>query len=236
MNEDTINQLAQDILLQTENAGAQALPDDSISIYELATSGGIGGQLIMTALFVLSIITVYLFVERFIAIRKAQKRDENFIYTIRDFVSDNKLEAAEELCRRTDTIVSNLFLTGLKNLDKSNDDLYHRLDKSANHEVHRIESKLPGLATIAGAAPMLGFLGTVIGMIITFHKMAVAGGQINIELLTNGIYTAMTTTVAGLIVGIVAYIAYNQLVSRVTKIAFMLESYIDEFMDITPNK
>lgn len=232
MNEDTTISQSGELLEQMNGEAAE----QSISIYELATSGGIGGQLIMIALFVLSVITVYLFVERFIAIRKAQKRDDNFIYTIRDFVADNKIEAAQELCNRSNTIVSNLFLTGLKNLDKSDDDLYHRLDKSANHEVHRIEAKLPGLATIAGAAPMLGFLGTVIGMIITFHKMASAGGQIDIKLLTDGIYTAMTTTVAGLIVGIVAYIAYNQLVSRVTKVAFLLEGYIDEFMDLTPKK
>ncbi|MCT4664416.1 MAG: MotA/TolQ/ExbB proton channel family protein [Flavobacteriales bacterium] len=206
--------------------------EQEISIIELIQNGGIGGQIIMLILFILSVITVYIYIERFLAIRKEQKRDENFILTFKDFVEDQKIDAAKELCNRNESLVSEVFSEGIKHLDKDREVLENRLEKIANQKVQKMESKLPTLATIAGAAPMLGFLGTVIGMIVVFHKMASAGGQIKIDMLSNGIYTAMTTTVAGLIVGIIAYIAYNNLAAKMNKVAYTLETACDDFSDI----
>lgn len=227
------NMIAQDstqALLNTEPISKE------LSVIELIQSGGVGGQIIIALLFILSLIAIYIFVERYLAIRKEQKRDENFLLTIKDFIQDEKFDAAKELCERTDTLVARVYRGGLNHIHRSESELALRLEKIANQEIHKMESKLPTLATISGAAPMMGFLGTVIGMIVVFHNIATAGGKIELELLSNGIYTAMTTTVAGLMVGIIAYIAYNNLVSRMSKVAFNLESYCDEFSDILIKK
>jgi biopolymer transport protein ExbB len=214
-----------------ENLSQVVEKAEEISIIELVQNGGIGGQLIMLVLLILSIITIYIYIERFLSIRKEQKRDENFILTFKDFLQDDKIEAAKELCNRNQTLISSIYKEGLKHKDKGRDLLESRIEKIANQQIQLLESKLPTLATIAGAAPMMGFLGTVIGMIIVFHKMATAGGQIKIDLLSNGIYTAMTTTVAGLIVGIIAYIAYNNLAAKMNKVAYTLETACDDFVD-----
>ncbi|MGB1293849.1 MAG: MotA/TolQ/ExbB proton channel family protein [Flavobacteriales bacterium] len=233
MSAQAQNMIAQDstqALLNTEPISKE------LSVIELIQSGGVGGQIIIALLFILSLIAIYIFVERYLAIRKEQKRDENFLLTIKDFIQDEKFDAAKELCERTDTLVARVYRGGLNHIHRNESELALRLEKIANQEIHKMESKLPTLATISGAAPMMGFLGTVIGMIVVFHNIATAGGKIELELLSNGIYTAMTTTVAGLMVGIIAYIAYNNLVSRMSKVAFNLETYCDEFSDILIKK
>jgi biopolymer transport protein ExbB len=202
------------------------------------TSGGIGGQLIMLSLLVLSIIAVYIFSERLGAINRAAKEDVNFMNQIRDFIKDGKLEAGLTLCRNTNTPVARMLEKGISRIGRPLNDIAAAIENTGKLEVYKLERNLATLATVAGAAPMIGFLGTVIGMILAFHKMANAGGQINVEMLSQGIYTAMATTVAGLIVGIVAYIGYNMLVSRVEKVIYKMEARSTEFLDLlhTPVK
>jgi biopolymer transport protein ExbB len=212
--------------------------ESTLSVFDLMTSGGIGGQLIMLSLLVLSIIAVYIFSERLGAINRAAKEDVNFMNQIRDFIKDAKLEAGLTLCRNTNTPVARMLEKGISRIGRPLNDIAAAIENTGKLEVYKLERNLATLATVAGAAPMIGFLGTVIGMILAFHKMANAGGQINVEMLSQGIYTAMATTVAGLIVGIVAYIGYNMLVSRVEKVIYKMEARSTEFLDLlhTPVK
>ena len=204
----------------------------SISILELISSGGTGGLIIMSLLALLSIVAVFILFERYSAIQKASKEDENFLKTIQNFVESKDIEAAKTLCRNTNSPISRMIEKGVNRIDKPMTDISSAIENQGKLEIYKMENNLANLATIAGAAPMIGFLGTVIGMIVAFHEMANAGGNIDVELLSKGIYTAMTTTVAGLIVGIIAYIAYNFLVSKVDKVIFMLEAKTTEFLDL----
>tara|TARA_A100001035_G_scaffold280178_1_gene284470 strand:+ start:3067 stop:3732 length:666 start_codon:yes stop_codon:yes gene_type:complete len=204
----------------------------SISILELISSGGTGGIIIMSLLALLSIVAVFILFERYSAIQKASKEDENFLKTIQNFVESKDIEAAKTLCKNTNSPISRMIEKGVNRIDKPMTDISSAIENQGKLEIYKMENNLANLATIAGAAPMIGFLGTVIGMIVAFHEMANAGGNIDVELLSKGIYTAMTTTVAGLIVGIIAYIAYNFLVSKVDKVVFMLEAKTTEFLDL----
>jgi len=214
-----------------ENMGDEPV-EKTLSILELITSGGIGGQLVMLILFILSIIAVYIFIERYNGIRKAAKEDENFMNQIRDYVKDGKLESGINLCRQTDSPIARMIEKGISRIGKPLNDIAAAIENTGKLEVFKMERNLATLATISGAAPMIGFLGTVIGMILVFHEMASAGGQVNVEMLSEGIFTAMSTTVAGLIVGIVAYIGYNLLVARVEKVIYKMEARTTEFMDL----
>lgn len=217
----------------TTGTGTDDMPvEKTLSIMELITSGGIGGMIIMTVLFVLSIIAVYIFIERFNAIKRANKVDANFINNIKDHVSQGRLDAARALCQSQDTPVARMIQKGISRIGKPLKDITSAIENTGKLEISRLEKNLAAMATIAGAAPMIGFLGTVIGMILAFHEMAAAGGQIDIEMLAEGIYTAMTTTVAGLAVGIIAYIGYNILVARVDKVVYKMEANTVEFLDL----
>ncbi len=222
--------------LQIELADTAATGDEpvekTLSIMELITSGGVGGIIIMSVLFLLSVIAIYIFIERYNAITRANKIDVNFINHIKDHVSHGKLDAAKALCQSHDTPVARMIEKGITRIGKPLKDISSAIENTGKLEVTRLEKNLAAMATIAGAAPMIGFLGTVIGMILAFHEMAAAGGQINIEMLAEGIYTAMTTTVAGLAVGIVAYIGYNILVARVDKVVYKMEAHTVEFLDL----
>jgi biopolymer transport protein ExbB len=142
------------------------------------------------------------------------------------------MQAAKTLCQNTDNPVSRMIEKGIDRIDKPMTDISAAIENQGKLEVYKMENNLANLATIAGAAPMIGFLGTVIGMIVAFHEMASAGGNIDVEMLSKGIYTAMVTTVGGLIVGIIAYISYNFLVSKVDKVIFQLEARTTEFLDL----
>lgn len=216
-----------------DTAGAVVEPvEKTLSIIDLIFGGGPGGILIMSVLFLLSIIAVYIFVERFNAIKKANKVDENFIENIKDNVSKGNLDAAIALCRNQNSPISRMLEKGISRIGKPLKDINAAIENTGKLEVSKLEKNIPSLATIAGAAPMIGFLGTVIGMILAFHEMASAGGQIDIEVLAEGIYTAMTTTVGGLSVGIIAYVGYNYLVSRVDKVVYHMEANAMEFLDL----
>jgi biopolymer transport protein ExbB len=205
--------------------------EKTLSIIELITSGGLGGQIIMLTLGALSILTVYYFLERIQVIQRAVKDEPQFMSKVKDYLSDQKVESVVALCNRSSSAVANMVAKGALAKGGSKN-IQDAMERQGNLEVYKLEHNLSSLATIAGAAPMIGFLGTVIGMILAFHEMASAGGQIDVEMLSKGIYTAMTTTVAGLIVGIVAYLAYNQLVAKVTKATFKMDQGTAEFLDV----
>jgi len=186
----------------------------------------------MGTLGLLSIYAIYILVERFSTIKKASIEDESFLKSIENFVEQKDIQAAKTLCKNTDNPVSRMIEKGIDRIDKPMTDISAAIENQGKLEVYKMENNLANLATIAGAAPMIGFLGTVIGMIVAFHEMASAGGNIDVEMLSKGIYTAMVTTVGGLVVGIIAYIAYNFLVSKIDKVIFQLEARTTEFLDL----
>lgn len=227
LNQINVAEAAADSLAQSDQP-----TEKTLSVLELISSGGVGGIIIMITLFILSVIAVYIFIERYLTIKKASQEDQNFMNEIKDFIHDGKLEAARSLCRSTPTPISRMLEKGVNRIGKPLSDIAAAIENTGKLELFKLEKNLATLATISGAAPMIGFLGTVIGMILAFHEMASAGGNIDVEMLSEGIYTAMVTTVAGLIVGIVAFIAYNLLVSKVEKVVFKMEARTTEFLDI----
>lgn len=200
----------------------------SMSLWDLALKGG----WILALLAVLSIIAVYIFIERFMAISKGSKEEKNFMNNIRDFIHEGRIDSALTLCRHNDTPIARMIEKGLSRIGKPLNDINTAIENVGKLEVSRLEKNIAGLATISGAGPMLGFLGTVMGMIRAFYDMSMAGNNIDIALLSTGIYQAMVTTVAGLIVGIIAYVCYNILVARIEKLVFILEARATEFMDV----
>ena len=206
--------------------------EKTLSIYKLIIDGGSGGQIIIGILFVLLGVGLYIYFERYFAIKSASKIDENFMNQIKDYVSNDKLEAADALCKSKNTPTARLIGKGISRIGKPLDDINTAIETAGKLEVYQLEKNVSVLATIAGAAPMIGFLGTVIGMIIAIHEIANAGGQIDIKMLSDGLYTAMTTTVAGLIVGIIAYVTYNHLVVRTDKVVYQMEAKSVEFLDL----
>ena len=208
------------------------LEEKTLSIIQLIKDGGLGGQIIIGLLFVLLAVALYIYFERFFAIKEASKVDKNFMNQIRDHVIGGKIESAKALCENTNTPTARLIGKGISRIGKPLDDINKAIENAGKLEVYQLERNVSVVATIAGAAPMIGFLGTVIGMIVAIHEIANSGGQIDIKLLSDGLYTAMTTTVAGLIVGIVAYIAYNHLVVRTDKVVYQMEAKSVEFLDL----
>ncbi|MCK4360340.1 MAG: MotA/TolQ/ExbB proton channel family protein [Bacteroidales bacterium] len=219
------------LILQITNA-AQIIEGEpteiTLSIWELAIKGG----WIIAILAVFSIIAVYIFIERFSIINRASKEDRNFMNNIKDFIHNGRVDSALSLCRNNNSPIARMIEKGLSRIGRPLNDINAAIENVGKLEVSRLEKNTAGLATIAGAAPMLGFLGTVIGMIRAFYDMSMAGNNIDIALLSGGIYQAMITTVAGLIVGIIAYICYNLLVARVEKLVYKLEARATEFMDL----
>ena len=200
----------------------------TLPIIDLVMKGG----WIMAIIGVLSIIAFYIFFERYFIIGKAGRQDKNFMNNIRTYIHEGKLESAKALCVTNNTPIGRMIDKGLSRIGKPLNDINTAIENIGKLEVSRLEKNVAGLATIAGAAPMLGFLGTVIGMIRAFYDMSMAGNNINIELLSRGIYQAMITTVGGLVVGIIAYILYNILVARIQKVVYKLEITATEFMDV----
>ena len=206
--------------------------EKTLSIYRLIMDGGLGGQIIIGILFVLLGVTLYIYFERFFAIQSASRIDENFMNQIKDDISNGKIETASALCIRTNTPTARLIGKGISRIGKPLEDINTAIETAGKLEVYQLEKNVSVLATIAGAAPMIGFLGTVIGMIVAIHEIANAGGQIDIKMLSDGLYTAMTTTVGGLIVGIIAYVTYNHLVVRTNKIVYQMEATSVAFLDL----
>ena len=206
--------------------------EKTLSLLELIKNGGLGGQLIIGILFVLLLIVTYIYFERLFAILSAVKVTPNFMPQIRSFVMNGKLDGAQQLCIQENVPVARLISKGLSRIGRPLDDINTAIENAGRLEVYQLEKNISILATISGAAPMLGFLGTVIGMILSIFEISNAGGNINMQLLADGLYTAMTTTVGGLIVGIVGYICYNHLVVKINKAVYQMEASSLEFLDV----
>ncbi|MDT7828171.1 MotA/TolQ/ExbB proton channel family protein [Pricia sp. S334] len=217
---------------QDPQVGDMMSEEKTLSVIDLIFSGGAGSILIITVLFIMLFVASYIYFERIFAIKAASKIDSNFMNQIRDYVTTGKLEAAKMLCAQTDSPVARLIEKGVSRIGKPLDDINTAIENAGTLEVYKLEKNVSVLATVAGAGPMIGFLGTVIGMILAFHEMASSGGQAEMGSLASGIYTAMTTTVAGLIVGIIAYIGYNHLVNRTDKVVHKMEANAVEFLDL----
>ncbi len=212
--------------------GAAVLPEQpteiKLSLFELATKGG----WIMIVLAALFAIAVYIFIERFIAVSRATKYDNSFMERIREYMKEGKVDSAKALCRGNSTPISRMIEKGLSRLGRPLNDINSAIENVGNLEVGQLEKGVSIMAMIASAAPMIGFLGTVTGMIKAFYNMSMAGNNIDIELLSSGIYEAMVTTVGGLIVGIVAYIFHAIITTRIQKVVNLLEVKASEFMDV----
>lgn len=186
----------------------------------------------MIPILILSFIAVFIIVERFLAIRRASKVDNHFMSNIREYILNNRTDAAIALCQASAIPQARLIEKGIKRIGAPLNDIQTAIENEGNLEVARLEKGLAILAMIAGGAPMLGFLGTVTGMVRAFFNMANAGNNLDIQILSSGIYEAMVTTIAGLIVGLVAFFGYNLLVAQVQRVVFHLEASTMEFMDM----
>lgn len=228
------------ILFQIENAtdttGVELGPDglplpstETISVLDLIVQGG---WYIMVPLGILSVLAIYIFIERYFAIKKASVVEKDLVSKIKDYIHTGRLDTAAELCSTTDTPQSRMLGKGILRVGKPMKDINAAIENVAKLEVFKLEKNLSTLATVAGAAPMIGFLGTVIGMIVAFHEMKISDKGVEIAELSGGIMQAMVTTVAGLVIGIVAYVAYNILVAYVDKVVNKLEESAIEFMDL----
>ncbi len=221
----------------SSGAGADLLASDipvvkTQTIWDMIVSGGWSGVAIIAMEFVMSVLAVYIFVERSSLIKTASKADPRFMDTIKSLVSAGKLTEAKAICDRENTVESRIMKKGISKIGKPLEDISTAIENTGKLEIYTLEGNISRLAMIAGAAPMLGFLGTVVGMVIAFQSMANAGGQVEIQDLSGGISTAMTTTVAGLIVGIMAYIFYNLLVGRIQKVINRIEVSAADFLDL----
>ena len=213
----------------TALAPAEAASQEmNFSLIDMAVKGG----WLMIVLLVLSIMAIYIFGNKWWMIHKASKVDRNFIKNIRLLIHDGKTKSAIELCHKYDTPTARLVEKGIERIGRPLPDIQAAVENMGNVEVARLEKGLPMLATISGGAPMIGFLGTVTGMIQAFFEMANAGNNIDITLLSGGIYEAMVTTVGGLFVGIIAYFGYNFLTSQISNLVFKMERTTIEFIDM----
>ena len=207
----------------TQGAGELKMP-----LMELLIKGGI----LMIPIILLSFVAVYIFFERFFAVQRASKLDINFMNRIKDYIHDGKLDSALALCQSFQNPAARMIEKGVQRIGRPLNDVNTAIENIGKLEIYKLERGLPLLATVAGGAPMIGFLGTVMGMVRSFYDMSMAGSNIDVGILSNGIYIALITTVAGLIVGIMAYFAYNILVARIEKVVFKLEGTTTEFMDL----
>jgi biopolymer transport protein ExbB len=216
------------IILQSELIPIEIATASKLTLWDLTVKGG----WVMIPIIILAFVATYIFIERYYVIKNASKEDVNFINRIKDYIHDGKIEAALALCKSVDSPSARMVEKGISRLGRPLQDISSAIEHVGKLEISKLEKGFPTLATITGAEPMLGFLGTVIGMVQAFMAMAQAGNNIDVSLMSNGIYTSLITTVAGLIAGILGYFAYNTLVVRVEKVVFNLEATLTEFMDI----
>ena len=221
------------LMIQSElPAGMDSLANEpegiSTKFIDLALKGG----WIMIPILLLSVIGVYIFFDRYFAIKKAGRFDAGLLEKVKIYITGGKIDAALALCKSNSTPAARMLEKGISRIGRPLNDVNAAIENVGNLEISKLEKGLPALASVAGGAPMLGFLGTVMGMIQAFYDMSNAGNNIDVTLLSTGIYQAMVTTVAGLIVGIIAYFAYNILVSNVEKVVFKMEATTSDFMDL----
>lgn len=199
-----------------------------LSLWDLCLRGGP----LMIVLALLSLVCIYIFVERAIVINRAAREDDTFMKRIRDYIHEGEIESAFNLCKKTGTPYARLIAKGISRIGRPVNDILAAVENTGNIEIASLSKGLPWLATTAAGAPMLGFLGTVVGMVQAFYAIASEGNSANIATFSSGIYTALVTTVAGLVVGVIALFAYNYLVARINSVMNMLESKSMEFMDL----
>ncbi|HIB38478.1 MotA/TolQ/ExbB proton channel family protein [Mesonia sp.] len=212
---------------------AEQMPEEkTLSFIELILDGGIAGTVVIAILFVLLIVALYIYFERLFAVKAASKTDVNFMSQIKDHVANGNIEAAKIRCTQENSPVARLTAKGVSRIGSPLEDINTAIENAGRLEVYNLEKNVSVLATIAGAGPMIGFLGTVIGMVLAFHELASSSGQAEMGSLAEGIYVAMTTTVAGLIVGIIAYIGYNHLVVKTDKVVHQMEATAVDFLDL----
>lgn len=228
------------ILLSLQAVGAQTaeqMPDltavtmpteAEINVIDLAFKGG----WIMIVLLLLSLMACYIFIQRLMVIRRAGKVDETFMNRIKDYIHEGKIDSALNLCRSTNTPSARMIEKGISRLGRPMNDVMVAIENVGNLEIAKLEQGFPLIATTAAGAPMIGFLGTVTGMVRAFFDMANAGSNVDVTLLSNGIYEALVTTVGGLVVGIITLFAYNYLVSQVDNVVNKMEARTMEFMDL----
>lgn len=202
--------------------------EEKVNLWSLVMDGGY----IMIPLALLLLLTIYIFVERYIVINKSLKQDPTFMSRLRDYLHEGDFESAENLCRTSTTPYGRMLLKGVQRIGRPINEVTSAIENSGNLEVATLGKGMTLLSTTAAGAPMLGFLGTVVGMIEAFFSLAKAGAQNNISLLSGGIYQALVTTVAGLVVGIIALFAYNYLSSRIGKATNLMEARTMDFLDI----
>ncbi len=219
---DTVATMAETIS-PTSTAPAQEL-----SVWDLCVKGGF----LMIPIVLLSIVCVYIFIERAIVINRAARHDDTFMRRIKDYIHEGEIESAQNLCRNNGSPYARLISKGISRIGRPMNDVLVAIENTGNIEISTLGKGLPWLATTAAGAPMLGFLGTVTGMVQAFYGIASAGNTAGIAAFSEGIYTALVTTVAGLIVGVIAMFAYNYLVARINSVMNLLEAKTMEFMDL----
>lgn len=217
---------AQDSISAIQNTVQEVQAE--LSVWDLCLKGGF----IMIPLAILLIVSIYIFIERYMVIQKAQVEDATFMQRIKDYICNGEIDSAKNLCRKNGSPYGRLILKGISRIGRPMNDVLVAIENTGNIEIANLGKGLPWLATTAAGAPMLGFLGTVIGMVEAFFALASAGSAANIGVLAGGIYEALVTTVAGLAVGIVALFAYNVLVARINGVMKLLEGKTMEFMDL----
>ena len=201
------------------------------SLWEILLSGGLLGNIIMVLIFLLGILALYIFLERYFFIKRASKETPNFLENIKDFVQDGKIQTAVDYCRTIDSPEARMIEKGLARIGRPISDISNAMQNQGQLEVSKLEKNLNIQASASGAAPMLGFLGTVVGMIMAFFEISNVTGAVSPKLLASGIYTAMATTAVGLFVGIPAYFFYNILVTNVDRLVLKIQTHVNEFLD-----
>jgi biopolymer transport protein ExbB len=203
-----------------------------INLWEVIFNGGAIKTILIVMLFILLLITIYIIIERLVAIKAASKEDQSFMSRIKDYIFDGKIDSALNLCRSTNTSTSRMIEKGITRLGRPMEDVRLAIENVGNIEVAKLEKGLPILASAAGGGPMLGLLGTVTGMISSFFNMTVEGDNLSINTLSSGIYEALISTAFGIFIGLIAFFTYNYLVTRVSQVMTKMEMHTMEFLDI----
>ncbi|MDG1429471.1 MAG: MotA/TolQ/ExbB proton channel family protein [Crocinitomicaceae bacterium] len=219
-------------LLQVTDGSPSETGVENVPLWDIVADASQGfGLIIMLSLAAMFAYSIFIFVERFLALRKATKEEKGLLIKVKEYVTEGKVDAAKDYCRRSNSPSARMMEKGISRLGRPLDSISASIENTGKLEILRLEQRLSFLATAAGAAPMIGFLGTTIGMIMVFIDLQ-ASSEVSIETIAPGTMTAMVTTVAGLIVGIVSYIGYNYLVARIGKVVYQMENDALEFMDM----
>lgn len=227
-----IQNATQPQVVQSTTTLTPPAPQEQVfSLWEILTSGGWIGNIIMILIFLLGVLSLYIFLERYFFLKRNAKETPGFLANIKDFVQDGKIQTAVDYCRTINSPEARMIEKGLARIGRPISDISNAMQNQGQLEVSKFEKNLNLLASAAGAAPMLGFLGTVIGMIMAFFEISNVTGAVSPKLLASGIYTAMTTTAAGLFIGIPAYFFYNFLVTQVDRMVLKIQTHVNEFLD-----